>query len=84
MELSEHLSFRESIAHLKHEIALAAESELLDRTAAFYQLQLQRHPEATEYLQNRGLQDPDLISELGLGYAPGGNLRRHLAGLGYS
>jgi len=30
-----------------------------------------------------GLQDPDLIAELGLGYAPGGNLRRHLADLGY-
>src|SRR5712664_3481190 len=77
VELSEHLSFRESIAHLKHAIALAAKSELLDRTAAFYQLQLQRHPEATEYLQKRGLQDPDLITELRLGYAPGGNLRRH-------
>ena len=84
VELSEHLSFRESIAHLKHAIALAAKSELLDRTAAFYQLQLQRHPEATEYLQKRGLQDPDLITELRLGYAPGGNLRRHLADFGYS
>ena len=84
VERSEHLSFRESIAHLKHEIALAAESELLDRTAAFYRVQLQRHHEATEYLQERGLQDPDLIAELGLGYAPGGNLRRHLADFGYS
>ena len=44
VELSEHLSFRESVAHLKHEITLAAESELLDRTAAFYQLQLQAPP----------------------------------------
>jgi DNA primase len=84
VELSEHLSFRESLARLKQEIALALESQLLDQTAAFYQVQLQRHPEATEYLLNRGLQDPDLISELGLGYAPGGNLRRHLADCGYS
>src|ERR1700681_448740 len=84
VELSKHLSFRESIAHLKHEIALAAESELLDTTAAFYQVHLQRHPEATEYLQGRGLHDPDLVAELGLGYAPGGNLRRHLADFGYS
>ena len=84
VELSEQLSFRESIAHLKHEIAWTAESELLDRTAAFYQVQLQRHPEATEYLQARGLHDPDLIAELGIGYAPGGNLRRHLADSGYS
>jgi DNA primase len=84
VELSEHLSFRESLEHLKHEMAWAAESELLDRTAAFCQMQLQRHPEATRYLQKRGLQDPDLITELGLGYAPGGNLRRHLADFGYS
>jgi len=84
VERSEHLSFRESIAHLKHEIALAAESELLDRTAAFYQMQLQRHREAVDYLQKRGLRDPSLITELGLGYAPGGNLLRHLADFGYS
>jgi DNA primase len=84
VELSEHLSFRESVARLKREIALAVEPELLGKTAAFYQLQLQRHPEAAEYSHQRGLQDPDLITELGLGYAPGGNLRHHLAAFGYS
>src|SRR6266849_6305496 len=84
VELSEHLSFRESLACLKQDIALAAESELLTRTTTFYQMQLHRCSEAVEYLQNRGLQDPDLIEELGLGYAPGGNLRRHLADFGYS
>ena len=84
VELSKRLSFRESIAHLKQEIYFAAESELLDRAAAFYQVQLQRHPEAAEYLQKRGLRDPGLIIELGLGYAPGGNLRRQLAAYGYS
>jgi DNA primase len=35
-------------------------------------------------LNQRGLADADLIDELGAGYAPGGNLRRHLADLGYS
>jgi DNA primase len=30
------------------------------------------------------LHDPALIEEMGIGYAPGGNLRRHLAALGYS
>src|ERR1700687_3949790 len=84
VELSEHLSFRESLACLKQDIAAASESELLERTAAFYQVQLHRHAEAAEHLQQRGLQDPDLIAELGLGYAPGGNLRRHLADCGYS
>src|SRR5258708_310637 len=84
VELSERLSFRESLACLEQDLAQAAESEVLTRTTAFYQMQLHRHSEAVEYLQNRGLQNPDLIEELGLGYAPGGNLLRHLAGLGYS
>jgi len=58
-------------------------SGLLDQTAAFYQLQLHRHPEARQHLAGRGLRDSGLIQELGIGYAPGGNLRRHLAVLGY-
>ena len=82
IELSEHLSFRESVAYLKQDIVLAADHELLEKTAAFYQTQL-HHQEAAAYLRQRGLHDPDLIEELGIGYAPGGNLRRHLAGLGY-
>jgi DNA primase len=84
VELSLHLSFRESLTYLKRDIALAADHELLQKTAAFYQIQLHRHPEAAEYLRQRGLHDPELIEELGVGYAPGGNLRRHLADLGYS
>jgi len=52
---------------------------LLEETAAFYQLQLHRHPEAADYLERRGVHDSSLIEELGIGYAPGGNLRRHLA-----
>src|SRR3984957_576953 len=36
------------------------------------------------YLEHRGLHDPTLIEEMGIGYAPGGNLRRHLAALSYS
>ena len=84
VELSEHLSFRESLAYLKQHMAAEPESELLDQTAAFYQLQFHRYPEAAAYLQQRGLRDPILIEELGVGYAPGGNLRRHLGDLGYS
>ena len=84
VELSEHLSFRQSLACLQHDIGRAAESELLDRTVAFYQMQLHRHGEAIEYLHQRGLRDSGLIVELGLGYAPGGDLRRHLTDFGYS
>jgi DNA primase len=86
IELFRRLSFQESVAHLRRELAppcgLAA--ELLESTAAFYQLQLQRRPEALRYLQQRGMRDSALLAELGVGYAPGGNLRRHSAAQGYS
>lgn len=84
VELSLHLSFRQSVAHLERELAAVSASELLEQTAAFYQLQLHRYAEAVQYLERRGLRDPALMEELGVGYAPGGNLRRHLAALGYS
>ena len=84
IELSQRLSFRQTIAYLQQQIALADPCGVLEKTAAFYQLQLHRHPEATRYLQQRGLHDPSLIEELGIGYAPGGNLHRHLAAQGYS
>ncbi len=51
---------------------------------AFYQQQLDHYPEALRYLDQRGLHDPALIGELGIGYAAGGSLRRHLTAQGYS
>ena len=73
------LPFRQTVAHLEQELLPAPVFRLLEETAAFYQLQLHRHPEAADYLQRRGVHEPSLIEELGIGYAPGGNLRRHLA-----
>lgn len=84
VELSEHLSFRESLARLERDLAAVQESAALSGAAAFFQLQLQRCPEGAHYLEKRGLHDADLITDLGLGYAPGGNLRRHLSDHGYS
>ena len=55
-----------------------AEDEVLQEAVGFYQCQLDRHSEALDYLHSRGLHDPKLIRELGIGYAPGGMLRRHL------
>jgi DNA primase len=78
------LTFHQTVALLQQELTPAPVSRLLEETAAFYQFQLHRHPEAIRYLEQRGLQDPALIEEMGIGYAPGGNLRRHLAALGYS
>ncbi|HEV8483636.1 MAG TPA: CHC2 zinc finger domain-containing protein [Blastocatellia bacterium] len=73
------LSFRDSVAHLEKEWAQkASDDDLLHDTVAFYQYQLNRHPEALDYLHHRGLQDPELYRQLGLGYAPGCSLREHL------
>jgi len=85
IQLSLGLSFRQSVEHLKRELGRVADPplELLEHTAAFYQCQLHRHVEAAHYLAQRGLRDPDLLQFLRIGYAPGGNLRRHLAGSGY-
>jgi len=85
VELSHHLSFRQSLAYLVQQNAPPADSAaVLEEAAAFYQQQLDNYPEALGYLHQRGLQDPDLIKELRIGYAPGGSLRRHLTAQGYS
>lgn len=78
------LPFSQSVAHLEQGLESDGCPLLLSRAHAFFQLQLQRYPEAARYLQTRGLRDPAIIEELGIGYAPGGNLRRHLAGMGHS
>jgi DNA primase len=82
IELSQHLSFRQSIAYLQEELAPSA--QLIRDSAAFYQLELYRYPEGIQYLAGRGVRDSTVIEELGIGYARGGNLRPHLQNLGYS
>ena len=84
VQLSRNLSFRQSVAYLQQQLSPPVDSDVLEKAAAFYQFQLHRHPEAVQYLQKRGLCDPALIEELGIGYAPGGILRSHLADHGYS
>lgn len=86
VELFRNLSFHESVAHLRRELAPPSPllAGLLETTTAFYQLQLHRRPEALQYLEQRRLRDPSLIKELGIGYAPGGNLRRLLSAQGHS
>ena len=88
VELFLHVPFRQSVAHLRQELASmansAAAAELLARAADYYHLQLHRSPEAVRYLESRGLRDSAIIEELAIGYAPGGSLRRHLTSLGYS
>jgi DNA primase catalytic core len=85
VELSQRLSFRQSLAYLERQKASPAETaDVLEQAAAFYQRQLRHYPEARRYLEQRGVRDPALIEELRIGYAPGGNLRRHLTDQGYS
>jgi len=84
VQLSQHLSFRQSLAYLEQQTAPDDRAGVLEQAAAFYQRQLRCHPEAVRYLEQRGVHDPALIEELRLGYAPGGSLRRHLLALGYS
>jgi DNA primase len=83
VQLSQNLTFGQSISHLKREIPPPDPAQLIQPTAAFYQLQLHRHPEAVQYLHQRGIRDRLLIQELGIGYAPGGLLRKHLSDSGY-
>jgi DNA primase len=84
VELSQHLSFRQSLTYLEQQSALANPDAVLGEASAFYQQQLDHYPEAQRYLEQRGVRDPVLIRELQIGYAPGGSLRRHLLAQGCS
>jgi len=58
------LPFRQTVALLEQEVMTPTPvSELLEETAAFYRHQFHLHPEATRYLERRGLHDPALIEE---------------------
>ena len=84
VQLSRHLSFRQSLAYLELQNAPADAGAVLEETAAFYQRQWPHYPESIRYLEPRGVHDPALLQELHMGYAPGGRLRRHLPAQGYS
>jgi DNA primase len=85
VQLSRQASFRQSLAYLDPEAHREVDwTSLFEQAAVFYQQQLDRFPEALEYLHQRGLHDPALIRELCIGYASGGVLRHHLTTQGYS
>ncbi|MDE2884831.1 MAG: hypothetical protein OXO53_07015, partial [Chloroflexota bacterium] len=56
---------------------------LLTAAARFYAGRLRRSPEAQAYLRSRGISSTT-TTRLGLGYAPGGGLRAHLAEAGFA
>ena len=89
IQLSRHLSFRQSVACIEAQTTASTTplddfAAVLEQTAVFYQHQLDHYSEAMCYLNRRGLHDAALIRELGIGYAAGGNLRRHLTAQGHS
>jgi DNA primase len=59
-------------------------ANVLEQAVTFYQSQLDYHPEALRYLEQRRLRDPALRQQLRIGYAPGGSLPRHLMAQDYS
>jgi DNA primase len=80
VQLYLNLSFRDSVVYLEHQLSPlhSAPDDVLEDALTFYQDQVHRHSEALQYLQQRGLRDRELMRQLRIGYAPGGNLRRHL------
>jgi DNA primase len=80
VELYHDVSFGEAMTLLRR--SGRGGSLLLD-VARFYQVQLDRHPEAAAYLQQRGIHQPEVIEEFAIGYAPGRCLRHWLITLGY-
>ena len=86
VQLYMNLSFRDSVLHLEKEISpieSASVDDALSDAVSFYQRKLHQHDEALQYIETRGVRDQDLIRQLGIGYAPGGNLRRYLTVRGY-
>jgi DNA primase len=81
VELYHDVSFGEAMALLRRSAPCGS---LLPDVARFYQVQLDRHPEAVAYLQQRGIHQPEVIEEFAIGYAPGRCLRHWMIALGYS
>ena len=81
VELFHDVRFGEALAMLRR---FHAGGSLLRDVKRFYQVQLHCHPEAADYLQQRGIHQPQVIEELEIGYAPGRCLRHWLLTLGYS
>ena len=80
-ELYHQVEFPQALAML---LAWRGTAPLLDEAARFYRAQLWRHSTARTYLKQRGVNSPDVIEHMRIGYAPGGCLCRQLVGLGYS
>jgi len=79
-ELYYQVKFPRAVMMLRQWLGLPS---LLQETAAYYRMQLERHAEAVAYLYQRGVRSSELIEHMRIGYAPGGCLRGWLTQLGY-
>jgi DNA primase len=79
-ELYHQVEFPQAVALLREWRGV---TPLLQQVERFYRIQLHRHGEAVDYLQQRGIRSPELIEHMRIGYAPGGCLRGWLTQLGY-
>jgi DNA primase len=80
-ELYDGVRFADAMVLLRRCLGL---DPLLPDVTRFYQMQLHRHAEAATYLQQRGLNQAEVIEGLRIGYAPGRCLRPWLTSLGYA
>jgi DNA primase len=79
-ELYHQVKFPEAVALLREWCGV---TPLLEEVTSFYRMQLYRHREAVSYLQQRGLNAPEIFEHMRVGYAPGRCLRAWLSQLGY-
>ena len=79
--LYHHVKFPRAVALLRQGCGVAP---LLEEVSSFYRVQLSRHREAVSYLQQRGLNTPEVLDHRRTGYAPGRCLRAWLGQLGYA
>jgi len=77
------LSFRAALATLDDGQEQAGAKRLWSDACEFYRHQLRYSLEAQLYLRSRGIEDPEIVKRMGIGYAPGGCLRAYLNDLGY-
>jgi DNA primase len=80
-ELYHGVAFGDAIALLRR---WSGADSLLSDVINFYRVQLHRHPEAVEYLAERGVRQPELVERMRIGYAPGRCLRAWLMSMGYA
>jgi DNA primase len=82
VELLHGWDFRSALASLDGQEPFGG-TRLWNDACDFYRHQLRSNLDAQCYLRSRGIEDPEIVEEMRIGYAPGGCLRAYLQDLGY-